>query len=147
MRKYIGTEHDFPEQEEQQEVERHERAQHAGLQQEHEDVVLLHPLRDRGPRRQHRDEPHHRRQENEQDAQAVDAEEVIGADRRNPRGALDELIGGPCGLNQNHSGIEMKNPTSAVRFAIQRIAFSLCLLTSRISSAPTSGSNRMIDSR
>src|SRR4029450_3842666 len=48
----------------------------------------------RGPRRQHRDEPHHRRQEKEQEAQAVDAEKVIGPDRRNPRGALDELVGG-----------------------------------------------------
>src|SRR5687768_18313649 len=44
--------HHFPEQEKEQEVERHERAEHARLQDEQEDVVLLHPLRDRGPRRE-----------------------------------------------------------------------------------------------
>src|SRR5260370_41906142 len=49
------------------------------------------------------------------------------------------------GSNQNHSGIEIANPASAVRLASQRIAFSFFLLISRISSAPASGSNRMND--
>ena len=35
----------------------------------------------------------------------------------------------PCGLYQNHSGTEMTKPTKAVMFAIQRMAFSFCLLT------------------
>ena len=83
--------HHFPEQEEEQEVERHERAEHARLQHEQEDVVLLHTLGDRRPRRQHRDEPHHRRQQDQQRAEAVDAEEILRADRRNPRRLLDEL--------------------------------------------------------
>ena len=83
--------HHFPEQEEEQEVERHERAEHPGLQDEQEDVVLLHALGDRVPRRHHRDRAHHRRQQDQQHAEAVDAEEVVGADRRDPRGALDEL--------------------------------------------------------
>ena len=38
----------------------------------------------------------------------------------------------PCGLYQNHSGTEMTKPMKAVMFAIQRIAFSFCLLTSRM---------------
>ena len=83
--------HHFPEQEEQQEVQRHERAEHPGLQHEQEDVVLLHPLGDRRPRRQHGNRPHHRRQQDEQHAEAVDAEEVLGTHRRDPRRALDEL--------------------------------------------------------
>ena len=84
-------EHHFPEQEEEQEIERHERAEHAGLQHEQEDVVLLHPLGDRIPRRQHRDASHHRRQQDQEGAQAVDAEKILGPDRRDPGCALDEL--------------------------------------------------------
>ncbi len=59
--------HHFPEQEEQQEIERHERAKHAGLQHQQEDVVLLDALFDRGPRRQCGDRPHHRGQQDQQD--------------------------------------------------------------------------------
>ena len=84
-------EHHFPEQEEQQEVERHEGAEHPRLQHEQEDVELLHTIGNRGPRGQHGDRSHHRRQQNQQDAEAVDAEEVFRPDRGNPRRALDEL--------------------------------------------------------
>ena len=52
---------------------------------------------------------------------------------------------GPCGLYQNHSGTEMTKPMKAVMFAIQRMAFSFCLLTSSSRSAPTSGVNRMME--
>ena len=41
--------HGFPEDEEQQEIERHEDAQHAGLQQEEERVVFLQPVLNGGP--------------------------------------------------------------------------------------------------
>ena len=83
--------HDLPEEEEEQEVERHERAEHPGLQDEQEDVVLLHALGNGVPRRQHGDRPHHGRQENQQRAEAVGAEEIFGADGRDPGRALDEL--------------------------------------------------------
>ena len=83
--------HHFPEQEEEQEVERHERAEHPGLQDEQEDVVLLQALGDRGPRRQDRDEAHQRREQDQQDAEAVDAEKVLGPNRGNPWSALDQL--------------------------------------------------------
>ena len=52
-----------------------------------------------------------------------------------------------CGLYKNHNGIEMTKPTNATRFAIQRMASSLRLLTSRRISAPTSGVNRMNESK
>ena len=37
---------------------------------------------------------------------------------------------GSCGLYQNHSGTEIRKPTNATMFAIHRMAFSFCLLTS-----------------
>ncbi len=52
---------------------------------------------------------------------------------------------GFCGLYQNHSGTETRKPTSATMFAIQRMAFSFCLLTNSRRSAPASGVNRMSD--
>ena len=84
--------HHLPEQEEQQEVERHEGADHPGLEEEQEDVVLLHPLGDRRPRRQDGDDAHQRRQQDHQRREAVHAEVVPGADRRDPRRALHELV-------------------------------------------------------
>ena len=73
-------------------------------------------------------------------AEAVDAEEVLGADRRNPGRALDELEARAlCASNQNHSGTEIRKPASATRFAIQRIAFSFRLFTNSSRTAPASG--------
>ena len=45
-----------------------------------------------------------------------------------------------CGLYQNHSGTEMTKPMNATMFAIQRMAFSFCLLTS--SSSERAGERR-----
>src|SRR2546428_348841 len=59
-------------------------AQHAGLQRQHEDVVLLHALGDGGPGRQDRNEPQERRQQEQQERDAVDADVVVHADRRDP---------------------------------------------------------------
>src|SRR5437667_5274411 len=47
----------------------------------------------------------------------------------------------------NHKGIETMNPASATMFAIHRMAFTFCLLTSNSSRAPASGRNRMIERR
>ena len=94
-------EHHFPEQEEQQEVEADERAHHAGLQDEQEDVVLLQALGNRRPRRQDGDGAEERRQQHEQRAEAVDAEEVLRADRRNPRHAARRTgSSGPAGCTR-----------------------------------------------
>src|SRR5207249_10999321 len=49
------------------------------------------------------------------------------------------------GLNQNQSGTEIAKPSNATTFAIQRIAFAFSFGTSRRSSAPAIGVNRMSD--
>ena len=85
-------EHHFPKQEEQEEIEAHKRADHARLEDEQEDVVLLQTLGDRGPRRQDSDRTKERRQQDEKRAETVDAEKILRADRRDPRQPLDELI-------------------------------------------------------
>ncbi len=51
MRKYIGHEHDFPENVEEKKVERKKDAEHAGLEQEKQDVILLGPLLNCAPGR------------------------------------------------------------------------------------------------
>ena len=91
-------EHDLPEQEEQQEVETDERPHHACLQDQQEDVVLLHALGNRRPRGKNRDEPEQGGQQHEQRAEAVDAQEVLRAHRGNPGHPLDELIAGVLGV-------------------------------------------------
>ena len=44
-----GNQHDFPEHIKDQEIERHEDAEHSGLKQEHESVVFLDALLDGRP--------------------------------------------------------------------------------------------------
>ena len=92
MMKYIGTRVSFPENEEQQHVERHEDAQHRRLQQQEESVIFLQPGLDGVPTRQDGEEAHHGGEHDEQQAEAVDAEVVGCADAGNP-GAL--LLEGP----------------------------------------------------
>ncbi len=79
-----GDQHGFPENEEEEEIERHEDAQHAGLQDQKPDVVFLHPVLDRGPRGEDRNPAQQRGQHDQQEGNAVDAEDVAGADRRDP---------------------------------------------------------------
>ena len=85
--------HRFPEHKEEEEIQRHEDAQHARLQKQKPDVVFLHPILDRGPRRKDRDPSQQRRQHDQQKRNAVDAQDIARADRRDPvaRAALDEL--------------------------------------------------------
>ncbi len=45
-----GNQHRFPEHKEEKEIERHEDAQHTGLQHQEPDVVFLDPIFDRRPR-------------------------------------------------------------------------------------------------
>ncbi len=88
--------HGFPENEEEEEIERHEDAQHAGLQHQKPDVVFLHAILDRGPRGEDRDPAQQRGQHDQQERNAVDAEDVAGADRGDPvvGRAFDELEAG-----------------------------------------------------
>jgi len=77
---------------EQEEVERDEGADHAALEQQQEDVVLLDAVRDGRPGREHGDGAHQGGQQDQQHAEAVHAEEVVGADGGDPRDPLDELV-------------------------------------------------------
>ena len=87
--------HRFPEHEEQEEVERHEDAEHAGLQNQEPDVVFLHAVLDGGPGGQNRDPAEQRGQHDQQEGNAVDTDVVACADSGNPVAgrAFDELEG------------------------------------------------------
>ena len=76
--------HHLPEHVEEKEVERHEHADHPGDEEQEEHVVGLDVLRDRPARGagEHREE---RGQEHQRHADAVDAEQVLDAEGRNPR--------------------------------------------------------------
>ena len=65
--------HHFPEDVEEEEVERHEHAEHAYLQQHEHRVVFLRPVFDRCPRREHGQESEHRGQHDEQETDSVDS--------------------------------------------------------------------------
>src|ERR1700704_3275637 len=91
-----GHKHGFPEDEEEEEIERHENAEHAGLKDQEPDVVFLDAVLNRGPGRQDRDPAQQRREHDEQKGDAVDAQHVTRADGGNPvvGSALDELESG-----------------------------------------------------
>ena len=83
--------HHFPEDVEEEEVERAEDAQHPDFEEQEEDVVLLHPLLDRRPAAQDRDEAEQGRQDHQQQRHAVHAQLVLDAEGRDPLRRLDEL--------------------------------------------------------
>jgi hypothetical protein len=87
--------HGFPEDEEEKEVESHENAEHARLQDEEPHVVFLHAVLDRVPGREDRDPAEQRGEHDQQEGDAVDAEVVASADGRDPVAgrALHELEG------------------------------------------------------
>ncbi len=84
-------EHHFPKDVEEDEVEGEERAEHAGLEHEHEDHVLLHPSVNVTEGREHDEHRQERRQEHEEQAHAVDAEQVLNPEIGQPLVALDHL--------------------------------------------------------
>ena len=76
--------------EEQQHVERHEHAQHGGLQQQEERVVFLEPVLDGAPTRQDGEKAYHRGEHDQQESEPVDAQVVGSADAGNPGGLFLE---------------------------------------------------------
>ncbi len=89
---------ELPEDVEQEQVLGQEHAHHARLQQQAEDVELLHLRLDGVPRRgdgQHGDE---RGQQHHEDAQPVDGQEVLDAPRGDPVEAVDHLQAGHGGV-------------------------------------------------
>jgi len=83
--------HQFPEDVEQEEVERDEDADHARLEQQEHRVVFLHAFLNGVPRAEHGEEAHQRGEQQQQQADAVDADVVAGAKRGDPIGAFHEL--------------------------------------------------------
>src|SRR5260370_1020949 len=85
--------HRFPENEEEEEIERHEDAEHPRLQHQEPDVIFLHPYLDGGPRRKNRDPSQQRGQHDQQKRNAVNAQVVTRTNRADPviRRALEEL--------------------------------------------------------
>ena len=77
-------EHYLPEHVEEEEVQRAERADHPCLQQEQQNVVLLLPEIDCAEGRHDGDQSHECRQHDQQQGDAVDAEVVFDAQRRDP---------------------------------------------------------------
>ena len=84
-------EHDFPEHIKEEEVERDENAEHAGLQHQHEDVILFHAVLDGVPRRERCEGTEQRRQQDEEQRDAVDTDVEVSAERLDPIVVLDEL--------------------------------------------------------
>jgi hypothetical protein len=84
-------ERDLPEHVEQEQVQREEGAEHAGLERLHEEHVRLHALVDLGPRGQEDDRQQERGEHDEEQADPVDPEEVPDAVVGQPRRALHEL--------------------------------------------------------
>jgi hypothetical protein len=91
-----GHEHGFPENEEEEKIERHEDAEHAGLQHQKPDVVFLDAILDGGPGGKDRDPAQQRGEHDEQERDAVNAEHVASADGWDPVAgrAFDELEAG-----------------------------------------------------
>ncbi len=83
--------YEFPEDVEDEEVERHEDAEHTGLQQEHGDVVLTSPVVDRIPRPDDRDDPDEGRQNDQEKRDTVDTHPVRNAELREPLDVLGVL--------------------------------------------------------
>ena len=84
--------HHFPEHIEQEEIERHKNAQHAHLKQQKQNIIFLASNFDRAPGRQDRNHAQHRRQNHQAQADAVNSERVVRADRGNPLVIFKELI-------------------------------------------------------
>src|SRR5882724_1074690 len=89
--KVHGDKHDFPEHVEEKEVQRHEDAQHARLQEQQGEVIFLFALLNGGKRADHRDCPQQRGQKNQQQANPIYAQEILDTDGIDPARLLDEL--------------------------------------------------------
>src|SRR3990172_1000735 len=90
--------HQLPEHVKEEEIERDEGAEHAGLEREQEEEVLLDAVGDVIEREQH----HHRREEggeeNEEQAHAIDPDQVLDPEVGHPGVALEKLKVALAGL-------------------------------------------------
>ncbi len=94
-----GHQGDLPEDIEQDQVQGDEHAEHADLEDQEPEEVLLDPVDD--VQRGHQgDEGHERGQQDQGVGEAVDAQEVLRPDGRDPGQALDELHAGGVAVEQ-----------------------------------------------
>ena len=100
-------EHGLPEDIEQEEVQGDEDADHAGLEQQHEHGEFLDPVVDRAPGGEEGQRRQESGQEDEEQADAVDADVIIEA-APEPESPLDEFerSRGPVETGQEHQGGE-----------------------------------------
>jgi hypothetical protein len=84
-------EDEVPEHVEQEDIERREDAEHRRLEEQHEDREFLDLLVNALPSREERDRRQEPGEHDQHQADAVDAQVVLDAERRNPRPAFDEL--------------------------------------------------------
>ena len=105
-------EHHFPEDVEEEEVQRHEDAQHARLQEEEEDAIGADVFLDRptGPHRQHAEE---RSEHDQRQADAVQAEMVVDVEGRNPGRGRPRIASRPSSSEKPTAPAEV--PGSAIQ--------------------------------
>src|SRR4029077_10439201 len=82
--------HDFPKDIKKEKVQRDERAEHPGFQQEHEEKIFLDLILYR-PRGENRQRHKKSREQNQKQADAIDADDILDAVAWHPWYALDEL--------------------------------------------------------
>ncbi len=136
--------HHFPEQVEEEEIERHEDAQHARLQQQEENVVFLLADLDGAPGRKDGDGAQQRGQHHQQEADAVDSQRVVRADGGNPvvtfRGTDSPAR---RSWKRQSSGSETSRPSKPNRLPSTRCSvFAFARGTNSSTIAPTSGVNK-----
>ena len=95
--------HRLPEDVEEEEVEGHEDAEHARLEQEHGDGELFPAPLHRVPRGEQCERHEERGQQHEEQADAVHAQVIRDPERRHPRALLHELVVGGGGVE---AGVE-----------------------------------------
>src|ERR1051326_3201257 len=83
--------HELPENVEEEEIERNENADHARLQEQEHGVILFDALLNGAPATQDGYEAHQGGEHQEEHADAIDADVIVSAERRDPIGALFEL--------------------------------------------------------
>src|ERR1700678_16753 len=109
--------HGFPENEEQEEVERNKNPQHAGLQNQKPNVIFFYAVLDGRSGRKNRDPAQQRGQHDEQERNAVDADHVTRANRGNPvvRRTLNKLEAGFEALHPEPGHQRQRDQKSAKR--------------------------------
>src|SRR5208283_5516200 len=116
--------HGLPENEEEQEIERHEDAQHGGLQEQEEGVVFLEAVLNSAPAREDGDQAEQGGEHHQEQAEAVDPQMVRCADGGNPRRLLDELeVPGAVEEEDQGEGNREAEDSGAIRHNLMARAF------------------------